>query len=274
MGAVFFCLLRHETDVRHAADGRGIEGSVLLAVLDDGLVDRRVAAVGDHREGVVELPVRPPHLPGVSDDDGHGRVDDDVVGHMQVRNALIRIHHRQGRAFLVDGLDIGLDLGPLGLRQALDLRVELAQAIVDIHAQALDDGRVLLEHVLVEDGYGVSEHHRIGNLHHRGLEVQRQEQAILFRGLDLLRVEAAQGDDIHHCGVDDLALQQGGLLLQDLHASIGAHELDPHLRGLRNSGGGLAAVEVAAVHVRDARLRFGVPGTHLVGVLLREVLHG
>ena len=114
VGAVFLRLLGHQPHIRHGAHRGGIERAVLLAVLDDGLVDRRVAAVRDHGDGVVEFPVRPPHLSRVADDDGHGRIDDDVVRHMEVRDALVRIHHGERGTGLVDGLDVGLDLRPLG----------------------------------------------------------------------------------------------------------------------------------------------------------------
>ena len=79
-------------------DGGGVEGAVLLAVLDDGLVHRGVAAVWDHRERVVQLAVGAPHLAGVAHHHGHGGVHDDVVGHVQVGDALVGIHHGEGRA--------------------------------------------------------------------------------------------------------------------------------------------------------------------------------
>jgi len=41
-----------------------IERAVLLAVLDRGDIDSRVAAVGDHGQRVVGLAVGAPHLPG------------------------------------------------------------------------------------------------------------------------------------------------------------------------------------------------------------------
>ena len=274
VAAVFLGLLRHEADVGHTADGGGVEMAVLLAVLDDGLIDRRVAAVRDHGEGVVELAVRAPHLPGITDDDGHGSIDDDVVGHVQVRDALVGIHHRQGGVRLVDGLDVGLDLRSLCFRQLLDLRQQVAQAVVQVHAEHLDHGGVLGEHVLVEDGNRMAEHDGIGDLHHGGLEVQRQQQAFLPGRLDLGSVEGPQGFDIHHRGIDDFTVQQGGLLLEDHDGAVLAHELDPDAGGLGDRGGGLAAVEVTAGHVGHPGLRFMTPGTHLVGVLLGIVLHG
>ena len=57
------------------------------------------------------------------------------------------------------------------------LRVDVADAVVGIDAERLEHGRVLVEDVLVVRAHGVSEHDRIGHLHHRRLEVQRQQDA-------------------------------------------------------------------------------------------------
>ena len=54
-----------------------------------------------------------------------------------------------------------------------------------------------------------------------------------LRVVDLLLVEAAQRVHVHHGGVEDLALQQGHLLLEHRHRAVGGHELVAHLGGLR-----------------------------------------
>ena len=176
--AVLFRFLRHEPDVGHAAHGRRIQGAVLLAVLDDGLVDGGVAAVGNHGLGVVQLAVRPPHLAAFAHDDRHGRVDDDVVRDVQVGDALVGVDHGQGRPGGIDGLDVILDLRLFVRREALDLGVDVAEPVVGVDPQPLEGVGVFGEHRLEEHGHGVAEHDRIGDLHHRGLQVQRQEQAL------------------------------------------------------------------------------------------------
>src|SRR4029453_13728512 len=61
---VLFGLLSHEPNVGHAAHGRRIELSVLLAVLDHHLIDGGVAAVWDHGNSVLQplpfFPILPP----------------------------------------------------------------------------------------------------------------------------------------------------------------------------------------------------------------------
>ena len=273
MGTVLLRLLRHEADVRDGSDGRGIERPVFLAILDDRPVRRRVTPVGNHRLRVVQLSVRPPHLPRVADDDRHRRVDDDIARHVQVRDPLVRVDHRERRTVLVHGLDVRLDLRPFRLRQFLYFRVQIAQAVVGAHAQLFQYRRMLLENVLIEDRNGVPEHDRVGDLHHGGLEVQREQHAALLRILDLLFIEFPQGADIHHRRVDHFPFQEIQLLLQDGRFPVAGDELDSYLRRFLHGDGFLAAVKIAAGHMGDMGFRIGGPGAHLVRMLLRKEFH-
>ena len=62
MRTVFLRRLRHETHIGHAAHGLRIKGAVLLTELDDFVIDRGVAGVGDDALVSCRLAVRPPHL--------------------------------------------------------------------------------------------------------------------------------------------------------------------------------------------------------------------
>ena len=132
---------------------------------------------------------------------------------------------------------------------------------------------MFLENVLVEDGNGVPEHDRIGDLHHGGFEVQREQHAALLRILDLLFVEFPQGADVHRRRVDHFPFQQLQLLLQDGHFPVTGDELDPYLRRLFHRDGFLAVVKIAAGHMGDMGFRIGGPGAHLVRMLLRKEFH-
>ena len=68
---------------------------------------------------------------------------------MQVGDPLARVDHRQRRARRVDRVEVGLDRGTLAGRQALDLAVDVTDAVVGIDAERLEDGRMLVEDVLV-----------------------------------------------------------------------------------------------------------------------------
>jgi hypothetical protein len=87
----------------------GSNAPCALAVVDDRLVDAGVAAVGDHRLGVLQLAFRVPHLAGVADHRRHRGIDDHVAGHVQVGDALVGVDHRQGGARRILAPDVGLD---------------------------------------------------------------------------------------------------------------------------------------------------------------------
>ena len=181
-----------------------------------GLVNAGVAAVGDDGEGVLLFALGVPHLAGGADHRGHGGIDDDVAGDVEVGDALVGIHHRDGGAVGVGGLDVGLDLGLLVGREALDFCDEVAEAVVEIDAEFLDDGGVLGDEVLEEDSHGVAEDDRVGDLHHRGLQVEGEEDAVLLRLGDLLVEEGDEGLLAHERGVEDFAGLERSLLLEDL----------------------------------------------------------
>ena len=251
VGTVLLRLLRHKTDVRNGSDGRRIKCSVFLAILYDGPIRRRVTPIGNHRLRVLQLSVRTPHFPRVANDDRHGRVDDDIARHMQVRDALGRIDHRECRPILVHGLDVRLDFRPFRIRQFLYFHVQIAQAVVGAHAQLFQYRRVLVENVFIEDRNRVPEHDRVGYFHHGRLEVQRQEHAGFFRILDLLFIEFPQGADIHHRRVDHFAFQEVQLLFQDGRFPVAGDELDPYLRRFFHRNGFFTAVKIPAGHMGD-----------------------
>jgi hypothetical protein len=64
----------------------------------------------------------------------------------------------------------------------------------------------LLEHLGEEGPHDVAEDDRVGDLHHRGLEVQREEHVLGLGAGDLLGEEGVEGlGHAHEGGVDDLA---------------------------------------------------------------------
>mmetsp|Transcript_22241 Transcript_22241/g.70082 ORF Transcript_22241/g.70082 Transcript_22241/m.70082 type:complete len:584 (-) Transcript_22241:83-1834(-) len=272
MRTILFCLLRHQPDIGHGAHGGDVEGTVLLAIRNHLLVDAGVAAVRDHGLRVMPCVLRGPHLAGVPDHGGHGRIDDDVARHVEVGDAPVGVDHGQLGALGVRGLDVRLDGVALPLGQLPDLAVEVAEAVVGVHAERLEGRSVLLEDVLEEDGDHVAEHDGVGHLHHRGLEMQRP-QGVLVAGLQLLLIELLQRLDAHDAGVNDLAWQKGSLGLQDLRA-LSRDKLDADAADLLHHRGLLAGEEVAVGHVGHVRLRVRGPRPDLVRMLLRVGLDG
>ena len=270
--AVLLRLLRHEADVGHGADRRGVEGAIALVLLEDGGVHRAVGAVGDHREGLLLGTLGVPHLAGVADDDRHRGVDDDVAGDVEVGDALVRVDHRQRGALLREGVDVGADRVAGLRRQRVELGVERGQAVAQVDVGLAEGLGVLVDEVAEPRGDTVAEEDGVGDLHHRRLEVQRQQQALGAGGLDLGVVEGAQRLGRHEGRVDDLPLRHRDGVLEDGLGAVLRRQRD--LQGVVGGGhdGLLVAVEVALAHRGDAGLVVGGPRAELVRVLLREVL--
>ena len=272
--AIFLGLLGHQADVGYGTHGLRVEGAMPLAEVDHLLIDAGEGRLGHHGLDVLEAAVGAPHLAAVADHRRHGGVDDDVVGRMEVGDALGRVDHGQLGAVLVAGMQVALDLVLLALRQGGDLVVEIDHAVVDVDAEFVEQLAVLLERFLVEDLDAVAEHDRVRDLHHGGLDVQREHDAGLARVLDLLLVEGQQRLLAHVHAVDHLAIQQRDLFLQhDGLAGLG-DQLHLDIAGAIQRHGLLAMVEVTAVHVRDMGARSLAPVGHAVGMLARVFLDG
>ena len=184
--AIFLSLLSHQPDVGHAAHRGGIEFPVLSTEINDGLINARVTAVRDHGFHVVFFAVRPPHFPTHAKGRGHGGVNNDVARHVEVGDAFVRIHHGETRPLVHRGLNVGLDCFLLRGRQSADFGIHVTQAVIRIDAKLGKRLGVFLKDVVKVDGDAVTENDGVGNLHHGGLHVQRQQNAALFGVFDLL----------------------------------------------------------------------------------------
>mmetsp|Transcript_51980 Transcript_51980/g.126825 ORF Transcript_51980/g.126825 Transcript_51980/m.126825 type:complete len:365 (-) Transcript_51980:812-1906(-) len=198
VGAVLLRLLGHQPDVADVAHRRHVELPLLLDVVEDLVVEGGVAAVGDHCLAVLELVVLVPHLARVPDHDGHGGVDDDIRGHVQVGDALGGVDHGDARAGLILLHNVRLDRLLLRIGQLLNLLVHVPKAVVGVHAELVEGGAVLLEHVAVEGAHAVPKHDGIRDLHHRGLEVKREEDVLLLGVGDFLLKERDELLLAHH----------------------------------------------------------------------------
>ena len=114
---------------------------------------------------------------------------------------------------------------------------------------------------------------RVGDLHHRRLEVHGEEHALLLRVQDLPGQEGGQRSGAHDRRVDDLAGLHLQAVLEDRRRAVGRDVLDAQRRGRVERHRRLGVAEVALGHRRDVAARVGRPGTHGVRVLLGVVLH-
>ena len=271
VGAVLLRRLRHQPDVRHRAHGGRVVGAVGAAVVDDDLVDPRVRRVGDHGERVGLVAVGAPHVAAGADHRRHRGVDDHVARHVQVGDALVGVDHRQGRALGDLRLDGGLDLG--ALRQRLDALEDAAETVVRRETRLGERVAVLREQPREEGAHHVAEDDRVGDLHHRGLEVHREQHALVLGPRHLGGEELAQRGDPHRGGVDDLAGQHRDGLAQHRGGAVVADELDAQAAVGLDDGRLLVGAEVVGGHVRDVGLGVRGPGAHRVRVVAGVVLH-
>ena len=268
VAAVLLGTLGHETDVGYGAHRRGIELAVRLAEVDHLLVDPRERRLRIDGLGVLELAVGAVHLPAGADHRRHRGVDDDIAGRVEVGDAARRVHHRELGPVLVHGVDVADDLLTLRGGQRLDLGVQIRHAVVDVHAELVEDLLVLGERVLVEHLDRVAEHDRMADLHHGRLDMQREHDAGLVGVFDLLFEELAQRLLAHEHAVDDVALVEGHLGLEDGLAAVG---LEDHLHraGLVDRHRLLTVVEVPVLHGGDVGTRGLRPLPHAVRVFPR-----
>mmetsp|Transcript_100269 Transcript_100269/g.223815 ORF Transcript_100269/g.223815 Transcript_100269/m.223815 type:complete len:609 (+) Transcript_100269:182-2008(+) len=267
--AVLLSLRSHKPHIRRGTHLLHIEGAILLTILHDLVVHRRVAPVRDHELCIAELIVLGPHAARVTNGCGHGSIDDHVRWHMQIRDALPRVHICELRPREIASLDVCLHLGLLQVTG--DLCVDVTKAILRVHPELIQEITMLVEGGLVVDVNGLPEENGVRDLHHRRLQVQGEKCALLC-ALELLLVEVSQGGDVHEAAIDDLPWQQRRLRLEHLCAA-GVHELDAHTADLLHHRRLLALEKVALAHVCDMAFRIRRVSAHFVGICLGVRLH-
>ena len=142
--------------------------------------------------------------------------------------------------------------------------------------ELLERRRVLREEVLEENAHGVTEDDGVGDLHHRRLQVQREQHALALRAArSAPRRNATQAFFAHDRGVDDLA----GGERQSCPSAPSSCRRRPRTRSARpwrRARSPTVSFEKKSplLIVRDVGLRILRPRAHRVRVLARVVLHG
>jgi hypothetical protein len=134
---------------------------------------------------------------------------------------------------------------------------------------------VLRKHVREVGPHSVAEDDRIGHLHHRRLEVQREQHALFLGVSNLCVKERAKSFDTHHRGVDHFVGKHRNGFLEHCHRTVSAGDvLDADGASLRHRDRLLVVCEVAVGHGGDVALRFVRPGAHRMRVGLGVILDG
>jgi hypothetical protein len=152
---------------------------------------------------VSSFAVLAPELAAVAHERGHRGIDDDVGGHVQVRDALVAVDVAEARA----GLEVLRDAGGdrLAAGELAEAGEDRAESVVAVETRRGELLSVRVEDVGEERADDVAEDDRVADLHHRGLEVHRVQHVLGLRLRDRLgeeRVERLRGEERR---VDDLA---------------------------------------------------------------------
>ena len=122
---------------------------------------------------------------------------------MKVGDALVAIDHGDRGAMRVDRLNVRLDGSAFSSRKRGDLGNQVAESVLDIHADPFERGSVFGEYWLEIRAYRVTKDDRVGDLHHGGLEVHREQHARGLGDSDLFGDKRRECLDAHDRGVDD-----------------------------------------------------------------------
>ena len=171
---------------------------------------RRRRRIGNDGEGVCGFAFGVPHLAAGADHGGHGGIDDDIAGNVEVGDAAVGIDHGEGRAGRRRRAWMAASMLALFLVGGEAGRVWMVRSPKPLlkSTPSLAKRFVFGEEVLEEDADGVAEDDGIGDLHHGRFEVQGKEDAFGFGGVDLAS-RNSRGRFAHHGGVDDLAFEEG-----------------------------------------------------------------
>ena len=204
-------------------------------------------------------PGRVPHLPRRADGRGHRGVDDDVRRRVEVRDALVGVDHRDRRARGERGVDRRRE--PPGARSS-----RLPRPSFGVGVEAVVD-------VADDRAHGVAEDDRVGDLHHRRLQVHREEHALRLGVGDLPGEELVERRAAHDRSVEHLALEHRRALLEHGDRAVGGDVLDAHgARAPRPSRSAPSSESRRADIVETCDLRVRRPGAHAVRVLAHERL--
>ncbi len=198
MRSVLFRFLCHQPDVSNIAHRGDVKRTVLFAEVDRGLIDTGITAVWDQRFGVMQLAVRPPHLPGGPNRRRHGRVNDRMTGHVKIGDAFVGVDHGKFRTLRVDRLDVGLDRRLLVIGKRCYLRIDIADSVIGVDPKFVEQRCVLVKNISIENADHMTKDNRIRDLHHRRFQVQRQDDVLGFGIRNLLGEKFAQSGAAHH----------------------------------------------------------------------------
>ena len=183
MGAVFLSLLCHEADIGNSAHGAGIEGPVSAAIINHRLVHACVGGIGNNSQRILLFTSGVPHVTGRPDHGWHGSIHNHIGRNMQVGDAFIRVDHGQrwalGQGLIKRGFDFGTVI------EGIQAGINGGQAVLAIQTSRVQLVTVLIKHISKISAHHMAEQHRIGHLHHGGLQVCGEQHTLFLSACNL-----------------------------------------------------------------------------------------
>ncbi len=190
--AVFLGLLGHQADILDRSGGGWIKRTILFEVRNCFVIDARIGAVGDDAFGVASLPSGPQPLPPA-------RISAGIEASMITSDGTCRLVMPLSELTIYSGgwssisASISVDdRGPIGhpgdpvQPRSRQCRNSGPRRAASSASPCLSKtGFRKLRHRMSEDN-------RVGDLHHRGLQVQREQDPVLLRGVDLFGKKGVQ----------------------------------------------------------------------------------
>ena len=262
MRAIFLGLLGHQAHVGNGSHGGRVKGSMLSAKFNRSLINSCIGAVGNNGEGVLALTPCIPHLARVTNHGRHGGVNDDVAGHMKVRDPSVGIHHGQRRPLVVTGLKVGFDLLVLFLRKGLNLGKKVSDSIVEIDTKLVEKRFMFFDQLLEVCTHALAEDDRVRDLHHGGLHVQGKEESLLPCVGDLMIEKRGESLQAHDAGIKNLPGKKRRCGFENASATVGIDKLDLESSGALSRDGLLPITKISCGHGCDVRLGILRPRAH------------
>ena len=190
---------------------------------------------------------------------------------MQIRDPSARIHHRNTGAVLVIGFDICHKPIFCVFWETENFRKDITESVVWVGAKISEFISVICKEACKIGSYTVAEYDRVRNLHHRGLQMEREKHTLSFGVLDRCAVEINQGALADERGIEHFTGHQGQRFFQHRYRSVRCNVFDSRHRRCLERGRFLVMEEIMPGHSRNVRPGIFGPLAHSRRIRPRKV---
>mmetsp|Transcript_30078 Transcript_30078/g.53128 ORF Transcript_30078/g.53128 Transcript_30078/m.53128 type:complete len:351 (-) Transcript_30078:360-1412(-) len=266
--SIFLRFLCHQPNIWTSTHGSRVESSILLAKLHNLIEHLAISSVRNGPEEVFLFVSGVPHLATTTNCSWQGVVNDDVARYMEVCDASTTINHCHLATFCVCGHDVIFNGLLLGIWQRCNFLVYIAQTVVGVHTKGGECVLVLGKDILEVYLHAMTKEDRVGDLHHRCLQMKREENIRSLCLLNALLVVVTKQGAVQVRSIQHLTSLQRQLWPKHRDAAICSRDvLNSCLASCAEPDGALVGVEVAIIHATNGRPRLCQPLAHAVRIL-------